>query len=233
MKERKFPLRNDGNVKKKKQRLKWNIQNMYDEKVYCFCYCVMCVDPNNGLSIMAGIEIEIIATFDLRHWLMTANCFFFQRSHLQRSSRRYAHQDIRCAGRMLLSERRLHYPTRCARRHFLHHIERTSSRHNTTSGYLRGKVHSHVGQRRLLWWKSSARVSDLRRWFITWVYNFFAFSDDLRTANIICDSQEGVTCLVIDRETFNQLISNLDEVKNRYNDEGIIERRKWVLMRWK
>lgn len=52
------------------------------------------------------------------------------------------------------------------------------------------------------------------------------FSDDLRTANIICDSQEGVTCLVIDRETFNQLISNLDEVKNRYSDEGIIERRK-------
>jgi len=50
--------------------------------------------------------------------------------------------------------------------------------------------------------------------------------DDLRTANIICDSQEGVTCLVIDRETFNQLISNLDEVKNRYNDEGVIERRK-------
>ncbi|CAO1368652.1 unnamed protein product [Diamesa tonsa] len=50
--------------------------------------------------------------------------------------------------------------------------------------------------------------------------------DDLRTANIICDSPEGVTCLVIDRETFNQLISNLDEVKNRYNDEGIIERKK-------
>lgn len=55
---------------------------------------------------------------------------------------------------------------------------------------------------------------------------FPPFSDDLRTANIICDSQEGVTCLVIDRETFNQLISNLDEVKNRYNDEGVIERRK-------
>ncbi|CRK99933.1 CLUMA_CG013232, isoform B [Clunio marinus] len=50
--------------------------------------------------------------------------------------------------------------------------------------------------------------------------------DDLRTANIICDSQDGVTCLVIDRETFNQLISNLEEVKNRYVEEGIIERRK-------
>lgn len=50
--------------------------------------------------------------------------------------------------------------------------------------------------------------------------------DDLRTANIICDSQEGVTCLVIDRETFIQLISNLDEVKNRYIDESTIERRR-------
>ncbi|XP_073820820.1 cGMP-dependent protein kinase for isoform X2 [Musca autumnalis] len=50
--------------------------------------------------------------------------------------------------------------------------------------------------------------------------------DDLRTANIICDSPEGVTCLVIDRETFNQLISNLDEIKHRYDDEGTLERRK-------
>ncbi|XP_065356665.1 cGMP-dependent protein kinase, isozyme 2 forms cD4/T1/T3A/T3B isoform X3 [Calliphora vicina] len=50
--------------------------------------------------------------------------------------------------------------------------------------------------------------------------------DDLRTANIICDSPDGVTCLVIDRETFNQLISNLDEIKHRYDDEGTLERRK-------
>lgn len=52
------------------------------------------------------------------------------------------------------------------------------------------------------------------------------YSDDLRTANIICDSPEGVTCLVIDRETFNQLISNLDEIKHRYDDEGDLERHK-------
>jgi hypothetical protein len=51
------------------------------------------------------------------------------------------------------------------------------------------------------------------------------FSDDLRTANIICDSPDGVTCLVIDRETFN-IISNLDEIKNRYNDEINTERRR-------
>ncbi|KAF5293290.1 hypothetical protein FQR65_LT10989 [Abscondita terminalis] len=44
--------------------------------------------------------------------------------------------------------------------------------------------------------------------------------DDLRTANIICDDPEGVSCLVIDRETFNQLISNLDEIKSKYKDEG-------------
>lgn len=50
--------------------------------------------------------------------------------------------------------------------------------------------------------------------------------DDLRTANIICDSPDGVTCLVIDRETFNQLISNLDEIKHRYDDEGTLERKK-------
>nr|XP_029711227.1 cGMP-dependent protein kinase, isozyme 2 forms cD4/T1/T3A/T3B isoform X2 [Aedes albopictus] len=50
--------------------------------------------------------------------------------------------------------------------------------------------------------------------------------DDLRTANIICDSPEGVTCLVIDRDTFNQLISNLDEIRNRYNDDAVSERKK-------
>jgi cGMP-dependent protein kinase len=50
-------------------------------------------------------------------------------------------------------------------------------------------------------------------------------SDDLRTANIIADEQEGVTCLVIDRETFNQLISSLDEIRTRYKDEGVERRR--------
>ncbi|KAM8716277.1 hypothetical protein ACLKA7_003201 [Drosophila subpalustris] len=49
--------------------------------------------------------------------------------------------------------------------------------------------------------------------------------DDLRTANIICESPEGVSCLVIDRETFNQLISSLDEIKHRYDDDAM-ERRK-------
>ncbi|CAG4951765.1 unnamed protein product [Colias eurytheme] len=44
--------------------------------------------------------------------------------------------------------------------------------------------------------------------------------DDLRTANIICDTPEGTTCLVIDRETFNQLISTLDEIRTKYKDEG-------------
>lgn len=54
----------------------------------------------------------------------------------------------------------------------------------------------------------------------------YAFRDDLRTANIISDSDEGVTCLVIDRETFNQSISNLDEIRNKYNDEGALERKR-------
>ncbi|CAB3371559.1 Hypothetical predicted protein [Cloeon dipterum] len=49
--------------------------------------------------------------------------------------------------------------------------------------------------------------------------------DDLRTANIIADDAEGVSCLVIDRETFNQLISGLDEIRTRYKDE-VVERRR-------
>ncbi|CAG7830151.1 unnamed protein product [Allacma fusca] len=42
--------------------------------------------------------------------------------------------------------------------------------------------------------------------------------DDLRTANIICDDEDGVNCLVIDREAFDQLISNIEEVRTRYDD---------------
>ncbi|XP_076679121.1 cGMP-dependent protein kinase for isoform X1 [Andrena cerasifolii] len=49
--------------------------------------------------------------------------------------------------------------------------------------------------------------------------------DDLRTANIIADDPEGVSCLVIDRETFNQLISSLDEIRTRYKDELLEDRR--------
>ncbi|XP_043262893.1 cGMP-dependent protein kinase, isozyme 2 forms cD5/T2 isoform X2 [Colletes gigas] len=49
--------------------------------------------------------------------------------------------------------------------------------------------------------------------------------DDLRTANIIADDLEGVSCLVIDRETFNQLISSLDEIRTRYKDELVEGRR--------
>lgn len=151
-----------------------------------------------------------------------------QRSHLQGSSRRHADQNFRCTWRMLLPERRLHHQTRSARWYFLHHFEGSSASDHQTARLFRGEVHSDFRQRRLLWRKSFTGVSnamndsfhDLDKYWISF------FSDDLRTANIICDTQEGVTCLVIDRETFNQLISNLDEVKNRYNDEGIIERRK-------
>lgn len=49
--------------------------------------------------------------------------------------------------------------------------------------------------------------------------------DDLRTANIVADDPEGVSCLVIDRETFNQLISGLDEIRTRYKDE-LIDRKR-------
>ncbi|XP_050302921.1 cGMP-dependent protein kinase, isozyme 2 forms cD4/T1/T3A/T3B isoform X3 [Anthonomus grandis grandis] len=49
--------------------------------------------------------------------------------------------------------------------------------------------------------------------------------DDLRTANIIVNDPEGVTCLVIDRDTYLQLISNLDEVRTKYVDD-IDDRRR-------
>ncbi|XP_013776667.1 cGMP-dependent protein kinase, isozyme 2 forms cD4/T1/T3A/T3B-like isoform X2 [Limulus polyphemus] len=51
--------------------------------------------------------------------------------------------------------------------------------------------------------------------------------EDVRTANIIADDSEGVVCLIIDRESFLQLISNIDEIKQkRYDEEEIIERKK-------
>ncbi|CAH1108227.1 unnamed protein product [Psylliodes chrysocephalus] len=49
--------------------------------------------------------------------------------------------------------------------------------------------------------------------------------DDLRTANVIVDDPEGVTTLVIDRETFNQLISDLDEIRTKYRDDNAERRR--------
>ncbi|XP_060850925.1 cGMP-dependent protein kinase, isozyme 2 forms cD4/T1/T3A/T3B isoform X4 [Rhopalosiphum padi] len=48
--------------------------------------------------------------------------------------------------------------------------------------------------------------------------------DDLRTANIIACDPDGVSCLVIDRETFNQLIAGLDEIRTRYKDDDVSER---------
>lgn len=60
---------------------------------------------------------------------------------------------------------------------------------------------------------------------------YFIFSDDLRTANIVCDSPDGTTCLVIDRETFNQLISALDEIRTKYKDEGD-SRARWDFLKY-
>ena len=52
----------------------------------------------------------------------------------------------------------------------------------------------------------------------------FTFSEEKRTANIVADDPEGVTCLVIDRESFHHLISNLEDIKTRYVD--LPERKK-------
>ncbi|XP_039272906.2 cGMP-dependent protein kinase 1-like isoform X1 [Styela clava] len=43
-------------------------------------------------------------------------------------------------------------------------------------------------------------------------------SEDLRTANVIVDDKDGVSCLVLDRESFNQLIGGLDDVKKTYTE---------------
>lgn len=50
--------------------------------------------------------------------------------------------------------------------------------------------------------------------------------EDIRTANIVADDPEGVTCLVIDRESFNQLISGLDEIRTKYVDDGKATRKR-------
>lgn len=42
--------------------------------------------------------------------------------------------------------------------------------------------------------------------------------EEVRTASIIADDTAGVQCLVIDRDSFAHLISNLDEIKKRYID---------------
>ena len=53
----------------------------------------------------------------------------------------------------------------------------------------------------------------------------FYFREEKSTANIIADDNEGqgVTCLVIDRESFHHL-KDLDDIKNRYID--LPERKK-------
>ncbi|XP_052768823.1 cGMP-dependent protein kinase 1-like isoform X2 [Mya arenaria] len=46
--------------------------------------------------------------------------------------------------------------------------------------------------------------------------------EDIRTANVIADDPEGVDCLVLDRESYSQLISNLDDFQRAYEDEEIV-----------
>ena len=48
--------------------------------------------------------------------------------------------------------------------------------------------------------------------------------EEKRTANIICDDESGVICLVIDRDSFNQMIANLEDIKTKYMD--LPERKK-------
>lgn len=50
--------------------------------------------------------------------------------------------------------------------------------------------------------------------------------EECRTANIIADDATGVTCLVIDRDSFNQLMSNIDEIRGKQYDEDIGERQR-------
>lgn len=42
--------------------------------------------------------------------------------------------------------------------------------------------------------------------------------EEVRTANIIADDPEGVTCLVLDKDSYAKLIANIDEIKKKYVD---------------
>jgi len=55
--------------------------------------------------------------------------------------------------------------------------------------------------------------------------------EEKRTANIICDDENGVICLVIDRDSFNQMIANLEDIKTKYMD--LPERKKIVHQEYK
>ncbi|XP_077538179.1 cGMP-dependent protein kinase for isoform X1 [Haemaphysalis longicornis] len=50
--------------------------------------------------------------------------------------------------------------------------------------------------------------------------------EECRTANIVADDPEGVTCLVIDRDSFNQLMSNIDEIRGKQYDEDVGARQR-------
>nr|CAB3265166.1 cGMP-dependent protein kinase 1 [Phallusia mammillata] len=45
--------------------------------------------------------------------------------------------------------------------------------------------------------------------------------EDMRTANVVVDDPAGATCLVIDRQSFNQLIGDLDSIRHKTYDEII------------
>jgi len=55
--------------------------------------------------------------------------------------------------------------------------------------------------------------------------------EEKRTANIIADDENGVACLVIDRESFLHLIANLEDIKTRYVD--LPERKKIIHQEFK
>ena len=61
--------------------------------------------------------------------------------------------------------------------------------------------------------------------------NNLIFREEKRTANIIADDENGVACLVIDRESFNHLIANLEDIKTRYVD--LPERKKIIHQEFK
>ena len=56
------------------------------------------------------------------------------------------------------------------------------------------------------------------------IFFIYFFREEKRTANIICDDENGVICLVIDRDSFNQMIANLEDIKTKYMD--LPERKK-------
>lgn len=90
-----------------------------------------------------------------------------------------------------------------------------------------GKSFTGFGSGWLFWRRSVKRV-----WFIgfqhkklcvvlLYIYSYSRYSDEVRAFNILVSSPEGVTCLTLERDAFNQLISGLRDIELKVEMETV------------